>query len=38
MDLDSKTCLAYVPNNWLPGINSDPRNEAIRLAYNKVAG
>ena len=38
MDLDSKTCLAYVPNNWLPGRESDPRNEAIRLAYNKVVG
>jgi CubicO group peptidase (beta-lactamase class C family) len=36
MDLASKTCLAYAPNRWLPGVQSDPRNERIRLAYNDV--
>lgn len=38
MDLESKTSLGYVPNKWLPGVHDDPRNEAIRLAYNKVVG
>ncbi len=38
MDLASKTSLAYVPNNWIEVINEDPRNEAIRLAYNKIVG
>ncbi len=36
MDLESRTCLAYVPNHSLPAKISDPRNEAIRLAYNKI--
>jgi CubicO group peptidase (beta-lactamase class C family) len=38
MDLASRTCLAYVPNNWLNAKVHDPRNEAIRLAYNALVG
>jgi len=38
MDTTSKTCLAYAMNNMLPGLKSDPRNEAIRLAYNEIVG
>lgn len=38
MDLASKTCFAYVMNNMLPGLRSDPRNEAMRFAYNEIVG
>lgn len=38
MDLDSKTSLGYVPNNWLTTLNDDPRSDAIRLAYNDLVG
>jgi CubicO group peptidase (beta-lactamase class C family) len=38
MDLASKTSLAYVPNNFIESIIEDPRNAAIRRAYNGVVG
>ncbi len=38
MDLESETCFAYAMNNMLPGLRSDPRNEAMRYAYNAIVG
>ena len=34
MDLASRTSLAYVPNRWIDVVMDDPRNAAIRQAYN----
>ena len=37
MDLASRTCLAYAPNNWMAeGFHGDPRNTALQNAYYQV--
>jgi hypothetical protein len=37
MDLASKTCVAYVPNDWMSeGFHEDPRNVALLDAYTAL--